>query len=417
MINLYVFNKSGKSAIYGIGTYIRELTNALKGNDINICIIHLCSEKSDMLIEEENGIRHWYIPAPIINSYIFSMNYEHFDNLYYKNIVYILRLYIKDVEKIVFQINHIIAGFSEELKKAFDCTIVDVIHYSNWMSALNGILSRLHSIKSMDSDCRNDSEKAVISTFEKEVNIYRNSDHVICLSQYMYEIMCNEYNINPSQITVIPNGLIDERRNRNKNILRAKWKLNIDERIILFVGRLDEVKGLIYLIRAFRKVLEILPECRLIVAGNGNFDPFMQESKDICTRVTYTGLLDKKNLYELYHIADIGVMPSIHETFGYVAVEMMMHNLPIVATATSGLNEVIDEHSGLKVQVIEYNDRVEIDHFLLAEKIFYLLQHPEERKKMGKNARKRYKKMYDSKVMRENMIRLYTSLLCQSEMQ
>ena len=70
----------------------------------------------------------------------------------------------------------------------------------------------------------------------------------------------------------------------------------------------------------------------------------------------------------------------------YVPVEMMMHELPIIATATSGLNEVVDESCALKIPLIVSSDSVEIDVSLLAEKILYLLQNPEEAKRLGKTA-------------------------------
>jgi glycosyltransferase involved in cell wall biosynthesis len=120
--------------------------------------------------------------------------------------------------------------------------------------------------------------------------------------------------------------------------------------------------------------------------------------------------LDKKALYELYQIADVGVIPSLFETFGYMAVEMMMHGLPVVATATSGLNEVVDDTCGLKIPVMEHPGRMEIDTGLLAEKIIYLLQHPVEAKKMGRNGRERYEKIYTSEIFRKNMLDFYRSL-------
>jgi glycosyltransferase involved in cell wall biosynthesis len=109
-------------------------------------------------------------------------------------------------------------------------------------------------------------------------------------------------------------------------------------------------------------------------------------------------------------MADIGVTPSLFEPFGYVAVEMMMHGLPIVTTATSGLNEIVDDSCGLKVPIMKHPDKVEIDTDLLAEKIVYLLQHPVEAKRMGRNGRKRYLEKYDSSVFKQNMTAFYRSL-------
>ena len=87
-----------------------------------------------------------------------------------------------------------------------------------------------------------------------------------------------------------------------------------------------------------------------------------------------------------------------------------MHELPIVATATSGLNEVVDESCALKIPLIVSSDSVEIDTSLLAEKIVYLLQNPEEAKRLGKNGRKRYLEKYSSEVFRKNMLAFYNSL-------
>ena len=180
--------------------------------------------------------------------------------------------------------------------------------------------------------------------------------------------------------------------------------------MVLFAGRLDEVKGIVYLIQAFQIVLATCPEARLIIAGSGNYDICLREAKTICTKVTFTGLLEKEDLYELYRMAAVGVVPSLFEPFGYVAVEMMIHAVPLVATATSGLDEVVDSACGLKVPLMRLPDRVEIDISLLAQKIVYLLQHPEEAKMLGQNGRKRYLANYSSEIFRQNMFHLYQSL-------
>jgi len=104
-------------------------------------------------------------------------------------------------------------------------------------------------------------------------------------------------------------------------------------------------------------------------------------------------------------------MPSLFEPFGFVAVEMMMHRLPMITTATSGLNEVVDESCALKVPIIAYPDRVEIDSILLAEKILHLLKQPKQARRLGENGRKRYNKMYTSEIFGQKMVRFYHSLI------
>jgi glycosyltransferase involved in cell wall biosynthesis len=164
-------------------------------------------------------------------------------------------------------------------------------------------------------------------------------------------------------------------------------------------------------LQAFKIVLDKQEECHLIIAGSGSFDLYMKECEDIWMNVTWTGLIDKAKLYDLYSIADVGLMPSLHEQCSYVAIEMMMHGVPLIASTSTGLCEMVEDGvTGLHIPVIEHSDRVEIDIPLLAEKMLYLLKHPEERKRMGANARKRYEQLYTTEVMRKNMLNFYTTL-------
>lgn len=104
-------------------------------------------------------------------------------------------------------------------------------------------------------------------------------------------------------------------------------------------------------------------------------------------------------------------MPSFAEQCSYVAIEMMMHGLPLIASTSTGLNEMVEEgYNGLHIPIEERPDEVEIDTALLAEKIIYLLQNPTVRKQMGLNARKQYEKFYTSEMMGRKMLNLYYSM-------
>jgi glycosyltransferase len=220
----------------------------------------------------------------------------------------------------------------------------------------------------------------------------------------------DDYKIKPDKIIVIYNGLTDNNSILEKSVLRKKYRIP-DIPIILFAGRLDSIKGLTYALRAFRIVLKTHPECRFIIAGNGEFNTHMIECEDIWMNITWTGLINKEKLYELYTIADVGVMPSFHEQCSYVAIEMMMHGLPIVGSTSTGLREMVEDNiTGLHIPVIEHSDSTEIDSSLLAEKILYILQHPTETRQMGQNGRKRYLDNYSSEIFRINMLKTYNSL-------
>ncbi|MDR0575036.1 MAG: TIGR04157 family glycosyltransferase [Tannerella sp.] len=413
-MNLYIFNQTRRGTVFGVGSYIRELTAALKNSDITICVVNLISEKPQIQTEEIDGIKHWYFPIAISDQRTTS-NEKQWE-LYFRNVVYLLRLHIKNKNDLIFHLNFFESGkLVVELKNVFDCRIISVAHFSGWGFTIYDNLSRLRNI--LNNNHPDSLSENVKKTFEEEKSYYSKADHIICLSEYMKEIMCRDYGFDATKISVIPNGLedngelkVENEELSDKEILRRKWNIAHGEKVILFAGRIDEVKGVVYLIRAFREVLKKNHGCRLIIAGSGDYDKCFQEANNSCTRITFTGLLKREDLNELYQVADIGVVPSLFEPFGYVAVEMMMHELPVVATATSGLNEVVDDTCGLKIPIAVLPDSVEIDVASLSEKILYLLQHPAEAKRMGQNGRKRYLCNYSSKIFRENMLNVYKSV-------
>ena len=417
-MNLYLFNEAiGMAKTYGIGVYLRELVHALEGSGINIFIVHLFSERQKFEIETVQHssltcpVENWYIPKGHIgNASYYTLQLMEY---YYRNVAYLLRSHIKDTGDLVFHFNfNLCSVLARELKVAFNCKTVAAVHYTNWHVVLYGNLSIFHEIKAKPEAKRNNTEQEILDFAEKEKSFFMEIDRVIALSRHMYEILENEYQIDSDKISVIPNGLVDASPKSpvDKAGLRRKWNFSENESLILFAGRLDQVKGITFLIRAFRDVLPECPDCRLIIAGDGDFDICVKEIKDICARITFTGFIARNELHALYQIADVGVVPSLYEPFGYVAAEMMMHGLPIVATTTSGLNEVVDETCGLKVPVTELPDKMDIDTSLLAQKILHLLQHPAEAKRLGGNARKRYLEKYAMPVYRKNMLDFYQSL-------
>ena len=300
--------------------------------------------------------------------------------------------------------------FAKELKKAFDCKIVLTIHYFDWCFKLSGNLIHFRQLwKTQQTVQGCEVTENLKEEFQKEKKTFEVVDHIICLSKNTMYILKDDYKIKPDKITVVYNGLTDSKISVEKSVLRQKYGIS-GVPIFLFAGRLDSAKGLKYALRAFRIVLKTYPECRFIIAGNGEFNAHMIECEDIYMNVVWTGLINTEKLYELYTIADLGIMPSFHEQCSYVAIEMMMHGLPIIGSTSAGLYEMVENNiTGLHIPVIEYADKTEIDSSLLAEKMLYLLQHPIETKQMGQNGRRRYLNNYSSNIFRENMLKMYES--------
>ena len=180
-----------------------------------------------------------------------------------------------------------------------------------------------------------------------------------------------------------------------------------NEIILVFVGRLDIVKGIDILIKSVKHIIEKHPNLRLIVAGDGDFSKYLSVSSPIWTKITFTGFLSKKNLQELYMIADIGIIPSLHEEFGYVAIEMMSYKISIIANDTTGLSEIIDDGiNGFKVHI--NNHRTTWKE--LVDRINYLIENPNIRKIIGENALNKFKSHYNIRLFKKQMLALYNSL-------
>ena len=176
------------------------------------------------------------------------------------------------------------------------------------------------------------------------------ADYVIAIANHSAQMLNTLYGVDKSKITLIQNGLEDsniERRIEEKKNIRKRFYLGENEKVLLFVGRLTPVKGVEQLIEAFKLVLKQIFDSRLIIVGEGleiDMQQYFKQCYPIWSKIIFTGYIPKDVLLELYTIADIGIVPSIHEEFGYVAVEMMMAGLPVIANKTSGLIDIFEEN-------------------------------------------------------------------------
>ena len=410
MVNIYIIdNKTSRSSVYGIGTYINQLENSLLQSDLSVCFIHLNTDTLRFSQKIENGFSHWYIPFPK-NKY---KDEEKHNSLYLQNIVFIFRKYIQQTDNLIFHLNYPKhQSFIDALKEVFNCKIILAIHYFSWCFDILGNVSQLQSIINKPETELNEHGMKVKKSFDEEKTILCSVDKIISLSIHTSGLLQNIYNIEKNKIITIYNGLENKANKKNdRKLIRIKYNLPLDAPVVVFAGRLDPIKGLSNLLIASKIILNHQQNCHIIIAGSGDYETYLKECDNKWMNIHFTGLLNKTELYEIYSIADFGVMPSYHEQCSFVAIEMMMHGLPIIASNSTGLSEMVDEGiSGLHVPVGEYTDKAEIDNSLLAEKTLYMLKHPEECKHMGANARRRYETVYSLEIFSKKMIEFYQSL-------
>ena len=365
--HIYLFNEGSRASNCGVGTYVHQLVECFKDDDTILLNIVTLRSAEEFRISKHESYNVFHLP--VIHHECNTIE-EH--QLYYRNAAYLIAEHI-DIpvsDKLIFHFNTPFSDLLKILKKFFpDAYTVYTIHVDRMCLGYKGNLPLVKEILSKPES------EDIFRGYEKQM--FDCVDHIICLSNFMKELLLDYYHIPAKKVTLIHNGIKDERvvlSETETMQLKQRLFIPVDEKIILFVGRLEEKKGGEVLIDAFKKVVDEIPAAKLIIVGDGDFKKLLNLCEGLWNKIIFTGLIDKENLYQLYQVADVGVMPSFSEQCSYVVIEMMMYGLPIVGTTAPGLDEMIENRED-KVQ-IEYNGKdVKLSSAVLAEHIVHKLKH------------------------------------------
>lgn len=197
----------------------------------------------------------------------------------------------------------------------------------------------------------------------------------------------------PPEKIIVHYGGINLNKFKPKN--REKGRKNSVR--ILMCGRMVEKKGFSYGIRAFSKIVEKHPEASLSIIGEGRFKKRLVKlvrTLKIKDKVKFWGTLPHPRVQKQMREADIFLSPNVisrnkdKEGIPNVIKEAMATALPVISTYHAGIPElVIDAETGFLVP--------EKDVEALAQRLNYLLSHPQLWSKMGKNARKVVKEKFN----------------------
>lgn len=404
MKELYIITNNSKAGQYGIGTYITQLLYCLQTCiKIQVTVIMLDSQKDELVEKHIESVR--YLLLPTIQIHALEKDYRR----YARSVAYVLASYIAPNRELIFHFNysyHI--WLAEALKNRFPrCRTILTLHYLPWCFDLSGNIHRFRAILSQEEKERDILERQIYEEYLNDKRFYNEVDKVICLcgetQSFLYEI----YNVPIEKIELIYNGLSDEQTalsNKDKKEIKAELGFTESEKIILFVGRVNQLKGIHWLIEAFKKTLSKYPEARLIIIGDGNISDYLGLCNGIWGKVIFTGKLRKDQLYRFYQIADIGVLPSCQEQCSYVGIEMLMHGIPLVGTDAMGISEMIEE--GYKIPLKIGGEEISLCTDKLSDSILSALAN---KGFFGKRARHRFEKYYSLNTMRLKVTQLYNS--------
>lgn len=177
--------------------------------------------------------------------------------------------------------------------------------------------------------------------------ILKNSVKIVAISHNTKKDLIRFYNLSSSKIKVIHIGVdvsYFEQKIKEDEIIKVKNKYKVS-RYILTVGDHYPRKNFIRLIQAFSSLN--LPH-KLIIAGNPypRFTPLIKQAikRFNCEKkIIITGYVSKKELRSLYQGAELFVFPSLYEGFGKPPLEAMAAGLPVIASNTSSLPEIVDK--------------------------------------------------------------------------
>jgi glycosyltransferase involved in cell wall biosynthesis len=218
----------------------------------------------------------------------------------------------------------------------------------------------------------------------------RRADLVIAVSEENRVDVVEQYDVPGDRMRVIPNGIRPERFKEARP----------EGPTILFVGRLHQRKGVDVLLRAMPEVREHVPDARLLVAGSGEREGQLKALKEelgLGDEVEFLGFVPDEDLPDLYARARVFTMPSLYEGFGIVMIEAMASSVPVVAFATGGAPEVIEDGSNGYLADVD----------TLADRLVRVLEDPAGAAAMGRRGRELVEARYSWRAVARRTAEVY----------
>ena len=260
--------------------------------------------------------------------------------------------------------NYAVVAGEIALKEEFD-----IIHSHDWLTYPAGIAAKRASGKPLvihvhATDFDRSGGKVNPTVFEIEKMGMHLADKIIAVSNLTRNTVIEKYGIHPDKVITVYNA-VDPIPDQEKLRLRR----GINDKVVTFLGRVTLQKGPEYFVQAAYKVLQKMDNVRFVMAGSGELLEKMivwTSALGISDRFHYTGFLKGDDVFRMFSISDVYVMPSVSEPFGISPLEAMQSNVPSIISHQSGVAEIL-----------KYAFKVNFwDVDALADAIYGLLNYP-----------------------------------------
>jgi glycosyltransferase involved in cell wall biosynthesis len=186
--------------------------------------------------------------------------------------------------------------------------------------------------------------------------------HYISLSQLTLDRFWKVWPVEPERCTVVPNAVHQDQFASGPKNAALERRYGIQDKIVLMtLGRLDpreQAKGFDRIIELLPRISRNIPNIAYLVCGHGGDRQRLENlaiENGVPDRVVFTGLLDEAEKADHYRLADLYVMPSKLEGFGFVFLEAMACGIPVIASSIDGGREAVLE--GEIGQVVDPSDK------------------------------------------------------------
>jgi D-inositol-3-phosphate glycosyltransferase len=249
-------------------------------------------------------------------------------------------------------------GFVEAVRefRAANNLSYDAVHSHYWLSGWVGrALARdmdvphvatFHTLSLIKMQSRA-GEAEPIHRQRVERELMSDADQIVAFSPHERDAMARLYDADPDHIELVPCG-VDLARFQPLNQEESRERLGINgDKVLLFVGRIESLKGLDLLVRTAAQ-METCQGMRVLVVGGedgkeGEAARVRQlvHDLDMDEIFDFVGRVDQEDMPLYYSAADVCVVPSFYESFGLAALESMACGTPVVASRVGGLSTVI----------------------------------------------------------------------------
>jgi glycosyltransferase involved in cell wall biosynthesis len=245
----------------------------------------------------------------------------------------------------------------------------DIIHAHDWLTFPAGMAAKSVSGKPLvvhvhATDFDRSGGNVNPGIYELERQGMAAADRVITVSNFTKNTVVEKYGIDASKVFTVYNAVEPIAIKENMQVNKG-----FDEKIVTFLGRVTMQKGPEYFIEVAHKVLQKMDNVRFVMAGSGDMLNKMiarAAQLKITDKFHFTGFLNGEDVYRMYCMSDVYVMPSVSEPFGISPLEAMQSNVPVIISHQSGVAEILNH--AIKV------DFWDVD--AMADAIYGILNYP-----------------------------------------